>query len=266
MGVLGARSVGRFAIPVFAPLLAVAGESAAQELGQRIGAVGSGLVTFSYPAREDVEICDRGIVIDGSRTMWSGRRRGDSPPRCARGPVSVELRVEGGLARELDVLHLDELAGPGAVDLGAVGAEEAATYFLALARDGSPGDASEDAVLPAALADVEDLWRDLLDLAKDPGIRRDVREASLFWLGQEAGDAVTAGIAALAADEREEQDVREAAIFALSRRPNDGGVEPLMDIARTAREAETRRAAMFWLAQSDDARVPAFFEAILLGR
>ena len=31
-------------------------------------------------------------------------------------------------------------------------------------------------------------------------------------------------------------------------------------------EAETRRAAMFWIAQSDDPRVLAFFEEILLGR
>jgi hypothetical protein len=39
-----------------------------------------------------------------------------------------------------------------------------------------------------------------------------------------------------------------------------------MVLARTAREAETRRAAMFWLAQSDDERVVAFFEEVLLGR
>ena len=97
-------------------------------------------------------------------------------------------------------------------------------------------------------------------------LRQDVRGAALFWLGQEAGDAVTTGIAAIAADEREEQDVREAAIFALSQRPGDIGVEPLMELARTAREAETRRAAMFWLAQSEDPRVLAFFEEILLGR
>ena len=47
---------------------------------------------------------------------------------------------------------------------------------------------------------------------------------------------------------------------------NDIGVEPLMELARTAREAETRRAAMFWLAQSEDPRVLSIFEEIQLGR
>jgi HEAT repeat protein len=121
-------------------------------------------------------------------------------------------------------------------------------------------------VFAAMIADVDEVWRDLFDIARDPSIQQEVRASSLFWLGQEAGDAVTTGIAAIAADEREEQEVREAAIFALSQRAGDVGVQPLMELARTAREAETRRAAMFWLAQSEDPRVLAFFEEILLGR
>jgi hypothetical protein len=32
-----------------------------------------------------------------------------------------------------------------------------------------------------------------------------------------------------------------------------------MELARTAREARTRRSAFFWLSQSGDPRVPAFF-------
>ena len=39
-----------------------------------------------------------------------------------------------------------------------------------------------------------------------------------------------------------------------------------MEIAETAREGDTRRSAMFWLAQSKDERVFAFFERILLGK
>src|SRR5690606_22602875 len=141
---------------------------------------------------------------------------------------------------------------------------DAVDYFLDLARAAAPRGVGEDAVFAAMLADVADVWRDLLDIARDPSLRQDVRRASIFWLGQEAGGAVTAGIAAIAADEREEQEVREAAIFALSQQPDDLGVAALMDLARTAREAETRRSAMFWLAQSDDARVVEFFEEILL--
>ena len=244
-----------------------AGEAAAQALAQRVTAVGTGSVTFSYPARESVEICERGVSIGGRRTIWRGSSRGDLARRCATGNVAVELRIDAGRVSDLDVLDLGEVVDPAASDLGAVSAGDAAGYFLELARSaGASGDAREDAVLAAALADVEDMWRELLAIAHDPSLPQDVRESSLFWLGQEAGDAVTDGIAAVAADEREEQEVREAAIFALSQRPGDVGVEALMEIARTAREAETRRSAMFWLAQSGDARVVAFFEEILLGR
>ena len=92
-----------------------------------------------------------------------------------------------------------------------------------------------------------------------------MRASALFWLGQEAADAATVGIASVAADEREDQKVRDAAVFALSQRPGDQGVPALIELARTAREAETRRSAMFWLAQSGDDRVLPFFEEILLG-
>jgi hypothetical protein len=245
---------------------AAAGEAAAQELTQRVAAVETGSVTFTYAARPEAQICDRGISIRGGRVMWGGRNRGDFAMRCTSGTVSVELRVAGGLVREVDVLELDDVVEPETVDLGTVSAEEAAAYFLSLARADGSDDAAEDAVLAAVLADVDAIWRELLEIARDSSIPQDVRSAALFWLGQEAGDAVTSGIAAIAADEREEQDVREAAIFALSQRPDDVGVEPLMELARTAREAETRRAAMFWLAQSDDPRVLAFFEEVLLGR
>jgi len=240
-------------------------EGAAQELARRVTAVSTGWATLSYPARADVAICDRGVTIGGRRVQWRGRFR-DEPRRCVTGIVSVELRVAEGVVRDVDVLQLGQGVEPDALDLGTVSARDAADYFLALARAGSTQDAAEDAVFAAAIADVEDVWRDLFDIARDSSIRQDVRASSLFWLGQEAGDAVTAGITAIAADEREEQEVREAAIFALSRRPGEVGVAPLMELARTAREAETRRAAMFWLAQSEDPRVLAFFEEILLGR
>ncbi len=43
------------------------------------------------------------------------------------------------------------------------------------------------------------------------------------------------------------------------------GVPILMEVARTAKSADTRSSAMFWLAQSEDERVYAFFEEILMG-
>jgi HEAT repeat protein len=153
-----------------------------------------------------------------------------------------------------------------AVELGSFPAREAADFLLEVARGsrGSPGE--EDALFPVVLADVEEIWRELMILARDRAVDEDVRSGALFWVGQEAAAAVTEGLADVALDEDEDQDVREAAVFALSRRPADEGVPILMEIARTARQADTRRSAMFWLAESEDERVYAFFEQILVGR
>ena len=50
-------------------------------------------------------------------------------------------------------------------------------------------------------------------------------------------------------------------------RPEESeGVPILMDVATTAEDANTRRSAMFWLAQAEDPRVLDFFEEVLLGR
>jgi HEAT repeat protein len=113
---------------------------------------------------------------------------------------------------------------------------------------------------------VEDQWVELLEMAKDRGVDEDVRSSALFWVGQEAAEAATEGLADVAFDEDEDHDVREAAIFALSQRSPDEGVPVLMELARTAEQADTRESAMFWLAQSEDPRVFDFFEEILLRR
>ena len=234
-----------------------------QDLAARVASVRDGAAHVSYALRAGAEICDRGIRF-GENTI-SGRR-GRGPGRCTTGPVTVELTVRDGAVRDVEVLELDQPGAPAATDLGEIDARAAATYLLSLARGGPDQPSVEDAVFAAALADVEELWGELLALARDRAVAADARESAIFWVGQDAADAATAGIAALAADEREEQDVREAAIFALSQRPAGESIPVLMEIARTAQEAETRESAMFWLAQSNDERVLAFFEEILLGR
>jgi HEAT repeat protein len=140
-------------------------------------------------------------------------------------------------------------------------------FFLDLARTGGPsGRGLKDALLPVVLADVQDVWKDLMGLAKDRSIRSDTRSSALFWVSQEAAAVVTEGLAEVAMDQDEDQDVREAAVFALSQRPSDESVPILMELAKTADHPETRRSAMFWLAQSKDDRVLDFFEEILLGK
>jgi len=249
------------ALPVLL-LLAAPLAAAGQGLGGRITGGGDGVVRMSFPARPGVEICDEGIRLFGERSGRSGRGR--SEQACAPGPVVVEVRVRGGEVRDVDVLDRGHPRAPEARDLGGVGAAEAVAFLLESARRGAEGRGVEEAILPAMMADVAEAWKEVLRIAEDDRVDADVRRTALFWLGQEAAEAATAGLAEVAADEGEDREVRAAAVFALSRRPEDEGVPILMELARTAREPDTRRTAFFWLAQSHDRRVVPFFRDVLL--
>jgi hypothetical protein len=238
-----------------------------QELARRVAAVEDGTVRLTYPARPGVEICDQGIRMGGHQMMWHSRGWDEEPTNCRVGSVEIEVRVRDGSVREIDVIRRLSDRTAGAMDLGSVSAAQATGFLLETARNGGAGGrGEEDAVFPAILADVQELWRELMILARDRSVAEDVRTSALFWVGQEAADAVTGGLAEVALDEDEDQEVRDAAVFALSQRPADEAVPILMEIARTAPHIQTRRSAMFWLAQSKDERVYAFFEEILLAR
>lgn len=233
--------------------------AAGQDLAARITGGGDGVVRMSYAVRDGVEICEHGMRMFESRMNWSeGRWRND---RCAPGPAVVEMRVRDGRVDRVRVLRLDEEEADGARDLGTVEPAAATRALLRMARDGE-----EDAVFPVMLADVNEAWRDVLELAQDRDVARSVRKSSLFWVGQEAAQAATAGLADVARDEDEEQGVRDAAIFALSQRDPEESVPVLMEVARTAEQAKTRKTAFFWLAQMDDPRVVSFLREVLLGR
>lgn len=235
-----------------------------QELARRVAAVDDGTVRLTYPARPGVQICDEGIRLGEHNVLWHAGR-GDGAGNCRTGPVEVELHLRSGAVRGVELIRRKADRTGSALDLGSVPAGEAARFLLEVARrGGSAGRGEEDAVLPAVLADVQGLWRELLSLARDRTVEEDARTSALFWVSQEAADAVTEGLADVALDDDQNQEVREAAVFALSQRPNDEAVPILMEIARTARDGDTRRSAMFWLAQSEDERVFAFFEEVLL--
>jgi hypothetical protein len=238
--------------------------AAGQGLDRRVAATPDGTVRFTYEVRDGVEICTRGIRMNGDRMQWNGNGRWREDI-CRRGPAEVELRLEDGTVRDIDLLREGEDGTAGATDLGLVDAGDAARYFLALAGEARER-VARDAIFPAMLADVPEVWRELLGLAKRRDLHRGVRTSALFWLGQEAAEAATEGLADVAFAEDEDQEVRDAAVFALSQRPHDEGVPILMELARTAEQAKTRKSAFFWLAQSDDPRVVPFFEEILLAR
>ena len=238
---------------------------AGQEIQSEVTRAQDGTIRLAYATRPGVEICDQGIRMGDHQMMWRSHGRDDRPSNCTVGSVEVELDVRDGRVRDVDVVQGTRDRTPGAVEMGEVGAQEAVDYFMGLARSGRRS-AAKEAVFPAMLADVEEVWRDLMSLAKDGDVQSDVRKNALFWVGQEAASAATEGLADVARDDDEDQEVRNAAVFALSQRPDDEAVPILMDVARTAADSETRRTAMFWLAQADDERVLSFFEDILTGR
>jgi hypothetical protein len=178
----------------------------AQDVARRVADVEDGTVRLTYPARPDVEICDQGIRMGDHRMWWNSKDDDGGPTNCRPGPVEVELDVRRGEVRDVDVIRDRNERTPGAVDLGEVSAPAAVAYFLELAEEGTHG-AGEDVIFPAVLADVQDLWVELLAMARQESVRMGVRKSALFWVGQEAADAATEGLADLAFDEDEDQDV-----------------------------------------------------------
>lgn len=248
------RTVGPFAWALTLLALTVA-PAAGQSLEQRIRAVEDGQVRFSYAAREGV--CGNG------RNIMTSRRSSYWEPDCEAGPVRVVLTMRDGRLTDVDTWVGGRWrAVEGVTDLGTVPAPDAARTLLALAGSGHRG--GKDAILPATLADGITVWPDLIRLARDQDVPREVRKAAVFWLGQAAGEAAADDLVTLV--DNPEREVQESAVFALSQLRDDGGVEPLIRIARTHDDPEIRKKAMFWLGQTGDPRVIALFEEILLRR
>ncbi|MEM7415808.1 MAG: HEAT repeat domain-containing protein [Gemmatimonadota bacterium] len=233
------------------------------QIAQAVDAMDRGVVRFSYDARPGVEICDQGVRMGDHHMRWSMRGNEYDATHCRVGVVEVDVRVRDGRVRDVDLT--DERDRDRSVtDLGEVDPVDAADWLLGLAYGDVARDAAKDAILPAMLAEAPESWRGVLRLAEDTRLEEDLRKDALFWLGQAATDAALDGLTDVAMDDDEDQEIRNAAVFALSQRPDDEAVPILMELAETADEAETRRMAMFWLAQSDDPRVVVFFEEILL--
>ena len=229
----------------------------AQSLTARLRAAGDGSIHLSYAARPGV--CSSG----GSGITF---RQSDSDDEwesdCERGPVRVSLRMRGGRIASAEMWVGGRWkAGTRATDLGTVSAPQAAALLLDLAP--GSGEAGEDLVGAATLADSAVVWPTLLRLARDPHVPEDTRKKAIFWLGQAAGVEATRGLDSIVHDDRGELEVRKQAVFALSQRPTDEAVPALIRIARTSREPEILKSALFWLGQSDDPRALGLFEEIL---
>lgn len=257
-------------------LLFVAPQPAAAQvaLDSRVAAApADATVSFRFEAHE--ELCGDGERFIG-RDRGDGRsvyyeRSGREPVECLPGPARVTLARENGrVTRVRAFVGGSGEARAGEIELGEVPARDAAAWLLAVAQGTARVSADEraaaDAVFASTLAAGVEVWPDLLAIARDERAQRRARTAATFWLGQAAGDRITAELGALATLDGADIEIRKHAIFALSQRRDGEGIPPLLDIARTHDHAEIRRQALFWLSQSGDPRALALFEELLIGR
>jgi hypothetical protein len=249
-------------------LLALAPPALGQSIAEQVERVDDGKVRMSFATRPGVCGDGRGSISFNGGRGWNARhgRADDWDWECEAGPARVVLRVREGEVTEVDTYVGGRWrpATSRTVDLGSVPAEQAARYFMSLARRSDR--AADEAIFPAMLADSATVWPELLDLAKDASLPSKTRTSAVFWLSQEAADAATEGLSEIAADDTEDWEVRKTAIFALSQRDDEEGVPALIRIARTNDNPHVVRHALFWLGQSEDPRAIELFEELLTKR
>ena len=251
--------------------LGAAASLRAQDAAQRLAQVRDGHVRFTFTLRP--EVCGSGQNVwrtrDGrSRTTWGDRTSHDVEydVACDSGPGRVVIDKSNGSISDLRFYVGGRWrTGTAATDLGAVSAREASAILLAIARS-NQGKAGRESVFPLTLIDSVEVWRDLMQLARDETRPRETRRQAVFWLGQLAEEPATAGLDELVGEAALDRDVREQAIFALSQRPRDEGVPALMQVVRTSRDRELRKKALFWLGQSGDPRALQLIEELLAKR
>jgi hypothetical protein len=253
-------------------VLALIGSTAplqAQQIAERVAAIGNGKAVFHFTSRP-------GVCGDGLRLMRIGRHSyfgsysSDTRyEQCVIGPVQVRLTVRDGTVEQVET-WAGPLRSREGSDLGVVPAADAARYMLSIAARGNSY-ASAKAILPAVLADSASVWPALLIIAHDlEGRSKGTRQDAMFWLSRYAS-AATAGRTNSPFDDDEDdddsgsEDLKSHAVFVLSQLPHGEGVDNLLEIARTNKDAHVRSKALFWLGQSGDPRALRLFESILRG-
>lgn len=243
-------------------LTAVALPACAQTVERRVNAAPEGNVTFHFASRADV--CGDGRTYLRTDDTWMGSFNDAirSMP-CERGPVRVVLIRDGR-----DILRIETYAGtlaeePGATDLGAMPAADAAAYLLGIAArvDGRPG---RDAIMPAALADSALVTRDLLAIARNGDRSREVRRSALSWIvrrrgerGELSAEDVSRTLVSIARDETETRTVRDQAISSLARLESGSSLDALVAMTTGTSEAWLARRAIELIANSGDPRARA---------
>ena len=195
-------------------------------------------------------------------------KREDSRGRGENDEILSAIALHSGpqanatLERLVQPGQLSKIRGQAAFWIGSTRGSHGLDVLLALIKSDQDQEFLEQAIFAISQNEEhERAFNELIRLArKDP--RHDVREHSLFWLAQEAGQKA-AGTITDAIENDPDTDVKKKAVFALSEMPREEGVPLLIDQARKNRNPVVRKEAIFWLGQSEDPRALDFITSIL---
>lgn len=118
-------------------------------------------------------------------------------------------------------------------------------------------DVREQAVFAISQVETSSATEALVKLAKTGP--SDIKDESIFWLGQKASDVATKHLSEIIAEDPD-IEVKKQAIFALAQQEGSDSVRRLVEIAKSHEQAAVRKEAIFWLSQSDD---PVALDAII---
>lgn len=154
--------------------------------------------------------------------------------------------------RENAIFWIGQSSGPGG-----------ARYLIDLYPRLETEDLKESAIFGIAEAGGPDARAWLLERVRDEREPVELRENALFWAGQTG--AVDAAALRSLYGAFTDADMKEQVIFVASQDGGSAMVDLLMEIARTEQDADLREAAVFWLGQSEDPRVPEFLLGLIRG-
>jgi HEAT repeat protein len=244
--------------------------AAGQALAGRVSSAGDGVLQFNYPAREGVCGNGKSFINIGGNSWYGTMNDVTRQEVCATGPVRVVMNQAGGQIVSIETFVGPVQTEPGANDLGAVPASEAASYLLGLAAraDGKP---SRDAIFPATLAEGAQLSEGLLAIARDRARPRETRRQAIAYAGREvergnaAAQAVTSALVRIATDDTDNSDVRSRAVSTLAGLDRGEGIPSLIELSRSAGDPWLGSQAMRSLARSGDPRARDYLRTALRG-
>jgi hypothetical protein len=211
---------------------------------------------------QDVEPAQSIAYLESLLKQGDSRGRGGSDEIVSAIALHAGTTADAAVERLVQPGQPSKLRGEVAFWIGSTRGAHGLDVLLALIKSDQNRDFLEQAIFAISQSEEhERAFDELIRLARhDP--RHDVREHSLFWLAQEAGQKA-AGTITDAIENDPDTDVKKKAVFALSEMPHEEGVPLLIDQARKNRNPVVRKEAIFWLGQSEDPRALDFITSIL---